>query len=232
MSVSVTVNGGQRVLENNRPVLILDLTVGTSHQQIRFDETDLKARGSTAAQLSYIAAQALSAVSGGTTVTTTPAGVTGIIGTTTAATGSMPVAGFGVTQRTVTANAAVLTTDCVIFADATNGNINLTMPTAVGVGGTQYFVKKLDSSANTVTITPAGSEKVDGASTWVIKAKNEAVLIISDGANWQTNATQPSVGLTNGTAAALGAITDANAKTFITAVSDALVKAGILASPA
>jgi hypothetical protein len=41
------------------------------------------------------------------------------------------------------------------------------------------------SSSNTVTIDPDGSETINGASTVVLKAVNDYIIVVSDGTNWQ-----------------------------------------------
>jgi hypothetical protein len=47
-----------------------------------------------------------------------------------------------------------------------------------------YTIKKLDTSANTVTVQPSGSDKIDGASTYVISQQFLTVSIQSDGSAW------------------------------------------------
>jgi len=47
-----------------------------------------------------------------------------------------------------------------------------------------YVIKKVDTSANTVTVQPSGSDKIDGASTYVISQQFLTVSIQSDGSAW------------------------------------------------
>jgi hypothetical protein len=72
----------------------------------------------------------------------------------------------------------------IVAADATAGAVVITLPTAVGIAGTEYVVKKIDSSANTVTVDGATTETIDGASTKVLSAQWAYTRIISNGANW------------------------------------------------
>lgn len=73
----------------------------------------------------------------------------------------------------------------VITADATSGNITINVTTATGSHeGKLFVVRKDDSSANTVTIDPAGSETIGGASTHVLDVQGEMVFAISNGTNW------------------------------------------------
>ena len=62
----------------------------------------------------------------------------------------------------------------------------MTLPSAVGIAGKRYVIRKSDASANTVTIDPAGAETVNGSATRVISTQYEAVEIVSDGAGWVT----------------------------------------------
>lgn len=71
-------------------------------------------------------------------------------------------------------------------ADASGGGIDFELPAASAIqNGTGYYFKRTDSSAYTVTVTPAGSESIDGAnSALVIPAGYSGVYLVSDGAQW------------------------------------------------
>ncbi len=84
---------------------------------------------------------------------------------------------------TKTAAYALTTTDSVILADATSAAFTVTLPSAVGIAGRQYTIKKVDSLANAVTIASA-SGTIDGATTKALSAQWQAVRVVSDGANW------------------------------------------------
>ena len=58
------------------------------------------------------------------------------------------------------------------------------LPTAVGISGREYQILKSDAGANTVTVTPNGAEKINGAATFVLAAQYKTVRVISNGANW------------------------------------------------
>lgn len=83
-----------------------------------------------------------------------------------------------------TANYTAMDDDFVILCDATSGAITVTLPTAAGRKGKAFCIKKIDSSANTVTIDGNASETIDGATTKVLSTQYSAKWIISDGANW------------------------------------------------
>lgn len=70
----------------------------------------------------------------------------------------------------------------VYLVDATGGAITVNFPTAVG-NTALYTVKKIDSSANTVTLDPNGAETLDGQTTQTIRFQNTSVDIYSDNVN-------------------------------------------------
>lgn len=82
-----------------------------------------------------------------------------------------------------TANYTLTTSDRFITVDATSGNKSVFVPAASGNTGIVWIVKKIDSSSNTVTIDPDASETIDGASTYVLTAQNQAVSFTSNGTN-------------------------------------------------
>ncbi len=65
--------------------------------------------------------------------------------------------------------------------DATAGNITVNLPAATGLGRL-VTVKKIDSSANTVTVDGDGTETIDGATTYVLTTQYEVLQIIDSAA--------------------------------------------------
>lgn len=92
----------------------------------------------------------------------------------------------GYTVQTQTADNTLGETsgDQIMLVDATTGAVTLTLPTAVG-NTAKFTFKKIDSSANTVTIACDGSETIDLDATAIINYQNTAFTIISDNTNWQ-----------------------------------------------
>lgn len=86
--------------------------------------------------------------------------------------------------RTVTATDTMATRDEIIFADATNGSITLTLPNVSTAVRREYHIKKIDSSANTVTIQPQGSETIDGNDCYIITSGNTSIRLYSTGNNY------------------------------------------------
>jgi len=64
-----------------------------------------------------------------------------------------------------------------------NGSFTVTLPSAVGLAGRQFTIKRINASGN-VTVATTSSQQIDGASTRVLTAQYEAVIVVSDGANW------------------------------------------------
>ena len=75
-------------------------------------------------------------------------------------------------------------TDCQITVDASGGSRTITLYAASSNSGRQVKVKKIDSSANTVTIDGNSSETIDGATTQVIEAQYTSLSLVCDGSNW------------------------------------------------
>jgi hypothetical protein len=86
--------------------------------------------------------------------------------------------------KSKTTTYTLVNTDDVILADASSTAFTLTLPTASGITGKVFFIKKTDSSVNEVTIDGDGSETIDEGTTLVISVQYACVTIVSDGTNW------------------------------------------------
>jgi len=89
------------------------------------------------------------------------------------------------TQTGATLNETNTTGFKVYLCDATSASITVNLPTAVG-NTARFTFKKIDSSANTVTIDPNASETVDGVATKTISAQYGTLTVVSNGSNWFT----------------------------------------------
>ena len=85
---------------------------------------------------------------------------------------------------TYTAASVTADNDYTILCDATSNAITVNLPTAVGIKGRIYVVKKTDVSANLVTLDASGSQTIDGTTTSVLNSQNDSVTVQSDNANW------------------------------------------------
>ncbi len=88
--------------------------------------------------------------------------------------------GFKVVSKNATYTAA---NESVILVDATASTVTINLSAASTVTGRMYVIKKTLGS-NAVTITPNGTEKIDGASSYQLTANYSQVMIISDGTAW------------------------------------------------
>lgn len=90
-----------------------------------------------------------------------------------------------VIYKTITSSLNLDPLDDVIFADCSSSSINITLPTASGVGGKKITIKrKATGGSNSLTIFASGSEQIDGSSNFTMFYANEATTIISDNSNW------------------------------------------------
>lgn len=92
---------------------------------------------------------------------------------------------FSVAYVSKTSAYTATSSDCVISCDASGGAFTITLPTASGIAGRLYRIKKSDTSGNAVTIDPNGSETIDGSSTKSLTTAYDSVDLISDGTNWE-----------------------------------------------
>ena len=75
--------------------------------------------------------------------------------------------------------------DHAIACDASGGAFTVTLPGAASVGaGFMLVIKKVDSSANAVTVDGSGAETIDGALTYSLASQWKYVALMSNGAGW------------------------------------------------
>lgn len=92
--------------------------------------------------------------------------------------------GNPVSVSTKTGNYQLLLTDFVILGDCTSNNITVTLPLASSGIGRIYFIKKVDASANTLTLKGTGSEQIDSTNTIVMPSQWMIVTVVSSGTAW------------------------------------------------
>lgn len=85
--------------------------------------------------------------------------------------------------RTITEDYSALNTDEVILADATAGNIIITLPFASDDVGKIFEIKKINI-INSVTIEGIYSELIDADLNKIIGIQYNSISIISDGTQW------------------------------------------------
>lgn len=96
-----------------------------------------------------------------------------------------PVWRFALFARTITAATTLNPyTDSVLLVDASGGAVTVTLPPAAGADARPYYIKKIDSSANAVTIDGDGAETIDGAATQSTITQYQVYCVLSDGSAW------------------------------------------------
>lgn len=88
------------------------------------------------------------------------------------------------TTSTKTSNYTIGATDTVIFANATSGNVTITLPVASGVNGYRFYVKRIDSSGNTCAVARSSSDTIDGQTSISLDAQYTSLTLVSDGSAW------------------------------------------------
>lgn len=86
-----------------------------------------------------------------------------------------------------TSNYTVVAADrnTTILVDATSGNITITLlPAATATDGFRVAVKKIDATANTVTIDGNASETIDGSLTQVLALQYDFLPLVTNASNW------------------------------------------------
>jgi hypothetical protein len=74
--------------------------------------------------------------------------------------------------------------DRVILCDATSAAFTVTLPAAASSTGVVFYIKKIDSSANAVTIDGNGSETIDDATTQLLSSQYDCLTVHCDGTEW------------------------------------------------
>lgn len=91
--------------------------------------------------------------------------------------------GFGtLNYREIFASSILSVTDNVLECDATSGPQANTLPAAASVAGKLFILKKVDASANPVTI--AGDAQIDGQASFTLGAQWQTVGLFSVGTKW------------------------------------------------
>jgi hypothetical protein len=112
---------------------------------------------------------------------------------------TMSTSGVYATIVTKTANYTLTTTDFTVLANASTAAFTLTLPTAVNASGQIYTIKKIDSSANAVTISTTLSQTIDGLASYALSYQYQGLQVQSTNSNWVIINTIPARNGVNGT---------------------------------
>ena len=74
--------------------------------------------------------------------------------------------------------------DFTILADATDGAVTVALPAVTGQEGRTLNIKKVDASANAVTLDGDGSETIDGSTTAAISTENVSLTVQAAASGW------------------------------------------------
>lgn len=94
------------------------------------------------------------------------------------------VMGAASAVTTITVDTTLTTAHNIVLVDASTGAVTLTLPAAAVYAGPGYTIKKIDASANAVTIDGSGAETIDETTTRILTMQYDAVEVMSDGTEW------------------------------------------------
>jgi microcystin-dependent protein len=85
------------------------------------------------------------------------------------------------TVRAITESDNIETTDEFIEANASSGAIIATLPDVTGLSNNERFsIKKMDATANTVTLKGNGSQLIDGSNTKVLSRQYNTITVVAN----------------------------------------------------
>lgn len=92
--------------------------------------------------------------------------------------------GFKANLVTKTGAYTATADDYTILCDASGGSFTITLPAVASHANRIYNIKKIDSSANAVTVDGNSSETIDDSTTAILTTQYESITIQSDGSEW------------------------------------------------
>ena len=92
---------------------------------------------------------------------------------------------FGVYDIYTNINSNYVTSidDHIIFVDASDNEIEITIPEAANIGGKQYVIKKI-GGMNNIVVSVVNNGTIDGESSAVIRYNYDSITVISNNLNW------------------------------------------------
>ncbi len=86
------------------------------------------------------------------------------------------------TIKNKSANYTLLSGDDAVLCDASAGGFTITLPAATNTGKV-YYIKKIDDTVNPITVTPNGSNTIDGSPSETLDIPNIDMPILDGGSN-------------------------------------------------
>lgn len=87
--------------------------------------------------------------------------------------------------RVASVTGNIVSTDYFVAVDASGGNRTLTLPDIAAENGRVIILKKVDASANTVTLAAFAGDTIDGAASLVTAVQYDTFRVIADGVEWR-----------------------------------------------
>lgn len=88
----------------------------------------------------------------------------------------------GSSAISIFANYTITGLEGPILVDASSGPITITLPALIATD--RVTIKKIDTTANGVTIIPPGSELIDGQSSQLIATAYITLALVNNNTNW------------------------------------------------
>jgi hypothetical protein len=92
---------------------------------------------------------------------------------------------FGLTVTTITTDLTLDASHHVVICNNGAAEKTMTLPTAVGIKGRIYIIKRDDTSTTNVIIETTSAQTIDGDLTLTLTNAKEGAILISDGVNWK-----------------------------------------------
>lgn len=95
---------------------------------------------------------------------------------------TLHVQGSFATAITTTATNLTLDDSHQVVLVSSSLNRTITLPSAIGIAGRKYSIKKIGSG--NVTISPQAGQFIEGAGSFIVFGSNAFITIVSDGSDW------------------------------------------------
>jgi len=102
--------------------------------------------------------------------------------------GAEAASGGGFTYNSITSASSPVSSSVSNHygADSSGGAITFNLPALSGLSGGEEIRIKLNTAGNNLTITPNGSDTIEGGASYVMSIAKEAVTCVaSSGTNWE-----------------------------------------------
>jgi hypothetical protein len=86
--------------------------------------------------------------------------------------------------RRITSSTTLSVDDATVLVDASGGAVTVTLRPARECEQKRVTIKKVDSSANAVTIDADGSETIDGATAKSLASQYNYIELVAEGGAW------------------------------------------------